>query len=312
MSLKPAKPGSAGWQRLEVAEDLSLDVWVCRGVAPGKTALLTAGVHGDEYEGPAAILHLPKVLHPENLRGTVIAVPIANPLAFAADSRTTPGDGLNLARVFPGKANGSITERMAAAIFDIVTGSGVDYLIDLHSGGIEYVFLPLAGFYGEPGSGNPSYAAAVQFGLPVLWQLPPTNGVLSYEAQVRGVVAIGHEYRGAGQLCSDGWQEYSRGILACLGYWGMLEAPSAAFQEARIFQGDWQLSPSEGLFLTAHQPGDRVHTGDVLAEVLPLTGTVTPIVAEREGILLGLRSKAHIRRNNWAVLIGSGMNAPHG
>ena len=68
----------------------------------------------------------------------MIAMPVVNPLAFAAGSRTTPEDGLNLARVFPGNPNGSITERLAAVIFNEYV-SRANYLIDLHSGGVIFV-----------------------------------------------------------------------------------------------------------------------------------------------------------------------------
>ena len=61
-----------------------------------------AGVHGDEYEGPVAIADLLAALDPAALAGTLIALPVANPPAFAAGTRTSPLDGLNLARCFDG------------------------------------------------------------------------------------------------------------------------------------------------------------------------------------------------------------------
>jgi hypothetical protein len=88
---------------------------------------------------------------------------------------------------------------LAAAIF-VELAAPADYVIDLHSGGVEYVFLPVAGFYGESASGNPSFQAARTFGLPALWQLPETDGVLSCEAWRRGRIAIGTEYLGAGLI----------------------------------------------------------------------------------------------------------------
>ena len=88
-----------------------------------------------------------------------MAIPVVNPLAFAAGTRTTPDDGLNLAHTFPGTASGSPTEQLAAAVFDQFVANA-DYLIDLHSGGVEYLFQPLVGFYGEPEPDNASFQAA--------------------------------------------------------------------------------------------------------------------------------------------------------
>src|SRR5207344_3566991 len=103
--------------------------------------------------------------------GSVWLIPGANPLAFAAGTRTSPEDGVNLARVFPGDASGTPTQRLAYWLFSSFAEKA-DYLIDLHSGGVEYKFLPVGCFYDRPGLENPSYRAASAFGLPNLWRLP--------------------------------------------------------------------------------------------------------------------------------------------
>ncbi len=282
----------------------ALKIWECVGAKIGPTVIITAGIHGDEYEGPAAVMELTETLLPEEVSGTVIAMPVVNPLAFAAGSRTTPEDGLNLARVFPGSPNGSITERLAAVIFNEYV-SRANYLIDLHSGGVEYLFMPLAGFYGEPARDNPSYCSALRFGLPVLWQLPRTDGVLSNEASKRGIVAIGHEYLGAGQLSMEGVSSYVKGVCSCLGYWRVIENEEGGQPyDADVYQGDWQLSPCDGLFVAYRNLGDRVECGAHVAEIVMMDGGSKRIIAESAGTLLGLRSKAYIRTGNWAILIG--------
>jgi N-alpha-acetyl-L-2,4-diaminobutyrate deacetylase len=176
-------------------------------------------------------------------------IPVANPFAFSAGARTSPGDGINLARVFPGKKDGTPTELLARFLFDEFA-SKVDYLIDLHSGGVEYEFFPVAGFYGRAGLENPSFRAARAMGLPALWQLPETSGVLSWEAARAGKVAIGAEYLGAGRLCGDGVQAYVRGIRRCLELWQMLEPLDCPpTQEARIFE---RLAPGPSHWLVSH------------------------------------------------------------
>ena len=79
----------------------------------GPTALLTGGNHGDEYEGPIALWDLTKGLSNEQIQGRVIIIPAMNYPAFRAGKRTSPLDGGNMNRAFPGNAEGSITEIIA-------------------------------------------------------------------------------------------------------------------------------------------------------------------------------------------------------
>jgi N-alpha-acetyl-L-2,4-diaminobutyrate deacetylase len=79
----------------------------------GPTALLTGGNHGDEYEGPVALFDLTNKLRPEEVTGRVIIVPAMNYPAFLAARRTSPIDGGNMNRVFPGRPDGGVTEKIA-------------------------------------------------------------------------------------------------------------------------------------------------------------------------------------------------------
>jgi N-alpha-acetyl-L-2,4-diaminobutyrate deacetylase len=263
-------------------------------------------VHGDEYEGPAAVAALSRELAGASLHGRALLVPVVNPLARLTGTRLTPEDNKNLARAFPGKGDGSVTERLAKAVFECLLLSS-DFLIDLHSGGVEYLFLPVAGFYGEIISNNDSYVSARCFGLPSLWQLPPTSGVLSYEATRIGKVAIGHEYLGAGQLSPEGVEAYVTGVKNCLKGWSILagKAPSA-LADQRCYTGyDWLLSAGSGLFIPQVYLGHPVEEGALLATIQDERGEVMQSIhAPFSGEVLCLRNKAHIPRGAWAVLLG--------
>ena len=67
---------------------------------------MTAAVHGDEYEGVEAIPQIYARVSPAELQGTLLLVPVCNVPAYETSQRSSPVDGLNLARVFPGDANG--------------------------------------------------------------------------------------------------------------------------------------------------------------------------------------------------------------
>lgn len=274
------------------------DIFEIKGASNGPRVMLTGGIHGDEYEGPAAIADLLTRLPKLPLRGTVIAVPVANPSAWQVGTRTSPEDGLNLARTFPGDRSGSPTEQLAADLFDIAMGC--DYLIDLHSGGVEYRFVPLAGYYGKA----VSLETARHFGLPVLWQLPETQGVLSCEMHKLGKVTIGCEYMGGGDLSLRGAQDYFRGVLSCLAYWQMLPEEYLIEKEATPYTGDWQLAEAEGVFRALVQLGQEIAAGRPLAEIRNHKNEVLQrFMAPAPGRVLALRHKAYIRPNNWAVLV---------
>jgi predicted deacylase len=308
-SLGDLAPGHSEWTTLNadvgLEHLLDIDIFLARGEQTTPLALLTAGVHGDEYEGPDALARVSRLLAKEDLAGSVIVVPVVNPLAFAAAQRLTPIDGKNLARCFPGCRDGSPTERLAYAIFESLVRPST-HLIDLHSGGVEYVFTPVAGFYGSSSPHEPSYEAARRFGLDCLWQLPETKGVLSCEAWKLGKTSIGCEYLGAGQLSPKGSEAYVRGILSCLAYWGILRGYEPSPEAGEPYRNDWQLAESDGLFHAQVELGTAVREGDIVAVATDLRGNpVQTFVAKTDGVVLGLRFKAWLRKDDWGVLIGT-------
>jgi N-alpha-acetyl-L-2,4-diaminobutyrate deacetylase len=289
-----------GWSELSPG----VDVFFRKGEGRGPFALITAGIHGDEYEGPAAVASFVEQLAAmPAITGSIAAIPVANPMAWRGAQRASPEDGLNLARTFPGRANGSATERLAASLFELAARA--DYLIDLHSGGVEYLFYPLCGFYGDAKEENASYASARHFGLPVLWQLPPTPGVLSTELWQRGRCAVGCEYLGAGQLSPEGGVSYTRGILSTLAHWKLIGEEFRLPASGQACAGEWQMSRAEGLFVAHCRIGEAVDRGQLLAEIRDVRGRVlqTFYAGPEAGFVLAIRSKAYIKQENWGVLV---------
>ncbi len=296
-------PNSCGWFELPAGDGQIVEGYLSRAAIPGPIVVATAGIHGDEYEGPAALIDLSRTLSTEHQHGTVILFPVANPMAFQHGTRLTPADGKNLARTFPGKLAGTPTEHLAAVLFQIV--GEADYLIDLHSGGVEYDFLPVAGFYGSANHSNPSFQAASTFGLKALWQLPPTPGVLSYELHRRGKVVCGCEYRGAGQLSRLGRIEYCEGLRNSLSAWGFCGDRRSVPSQHQAFTGEWILAEADGAFEANCALGQSVAAGDVLATISNRRGIIQQtLIAHESGMILGLRHKVSIRTGNWAVLLG--------
>ena len=80
---------------------------------PGPTTLLTAGNHGDEYEGEVALANLSRSLTPDQLTGRLIILPSLNLPAAVAGRRVSPIDDGNLNRAFPGDPAGTATAQIA-------------------------------------------------------------------------------------------------------------------------------------------------------------------------------------------------------
>src|SRR4051794_27566064 len=133
------------------------------GAQPGPTLGIIAGIHGDEYEGPEAARALLDELDPAELRGGIICAPVANVAAYEDFHRVGPIDHQDLNRVFPGKSDGSLTERVAAALVREVVEQCTT-LLDLHSAGFAYDLYPYVGFNATPGAtGEASFALARAF-----------------------------------------------------------------------------------------------------------------------------------------------------
>ena len=166
-----AGPGEsvAGFLDIEPLHDggARIPVSVIRGRNPGPVLALLAGVHGYEYPGITALQRLRKSVRTADLSGTLILVHIANPPSFYGRTvYTSPADGKNLNRVFPGKKDGSLSERIADSITRHVIEQA-DFLVDLHAGdGNEvlrpYVYMPVTG---QPALDAASRGMALAFGL---------------------------------------------------------------------------------------------------------------------------------------------------
>jgi predicted deacylase len=103
------------------------------------------GIHGDEWLGCEAVRQIVKRIDPEELSGTLVCVPVANPISYGTATRVTPGDGMNLNRVMPGtRDGGTLSEQLAAALCGILA-DGVTHFVDHHSAGnyatVDYSYM---------------------------------------------------------------------------------------------------------------------------------------------------------------------------
>ena len=282
-----------------------LTVLAARGRNDGPTLLITAGVHGDEYEGPVAIARFMRALDVGRLTGNVIAILVLNTAAWANHTRTTPMDVENLNRLFPGSASpaASPTTRFARAVFDAFTRRA-DVTIDLHAGGIALDHLPLAGWVTGDARGE---ALARRFGAAFTpWIMPAVPGVYTNESHHAGNTAIGAEWRGRGMLDPAGVDAMLAGLRNVAAELGMIDAAtSAPVDTGRAIDGDYVLAPCDGLLIARVCVGQTVAADAMLGELVDLAGNrLCEIRSPQPGTIAALANRPNLHEGDIVAYVG--------
>ena len=247
----------------------------------GPTVAILAGVHGDEYEGVIAALSLARELPQELISGTVKIVSPAHPSAWQNCNRVSPIDGANLARVFPGSQNGSATEQLAYAITEQVIKSA-DVLIDLHSAGTNFEMPFLCGFHAGTHSWcKESERLASVFNADFTWHHDgePDYGrslTVAYEQQIPAIYVEGHGGRSIRKTDLDG---YTAGVRRVLQDLKMVQSAPPTTSDTTQVVGNGNtdtglVASDDGYLVTRVQVGDRVPSGEVIAEIIDISGVV--------------------------------------
>ncbi len=200
------------------------------GAQAGPTLGITALVHGDEPLPLSALKKFLSEIDLAKLKGTLLVMPVANPLAYEAQSRHTPHDGINLNRYFPGAPDGYVSEQIANTIVTKFLPQ-VQFLIDLHSGGVhpvvDYAYLSKI----RP---EMSYA----FGTNLLYDGPGYRGTLSGTAEEQKIPAVVVELGGGSYDATSHYiQSGVRGIYNGMKYLGMWDgAPEVPAKQTVVKQ----------------------------------------------------------------------------
>ncbi|MDR3671440.1 MAG: succinylglutamate desuccinylase/aspartoacylase family protein [Holophaga sp.] len=237
----------------------------------GPTVLLTGGNHGDEYEGPVALMKLIQRMPEMQINGRLIVIPALNFPAFLNGSRTSPIDGANLNRVFPGARNGKITE-MIAHYVDTELFPRADVILDLHAGGASFNHLPtlLAALPGDPAR-HGEYLRLVQaFAAPrtMILDLLGEDRTYGAAAERHGKLFLGGEF-GGGAVCGiDSLAIVEAGVGRVLHALGVTtgEAPLPG-PETRLIkvegEGHYLYAPASGVFEPCFLVGEEVRAGQL-------------------------------------------------
>ena len=161
-------------------EPLTIPLSIINGKNSGPVLCLNTGTHGDEPEGTIAILDILEEIDPLNFSGVLVGIPALNVSAFTSKVsvdvsgiRENPLDWKNLARIFPGNPQGTVTERLADTVVKEIIPN-VDYVVDFHSGGSRGTSHFISGFVGVDNDlGKKSMELAKMFPIKTLWRISP-------------------------------------------------------------------------------------------------------------------------------------------
>ena len=284
------------WSRDDSAwGSLQVPICVVGGSTGGPTALLTGGNHGDEYEGPLALLDLARTLEPDAVSGRVIIVPFMNLPAVQAGKRTSPVDGGNMNRAFPGNPAGTLTQKIAD-YFQRTLLPMADLVLDFHSGGRTLDFLPYCASHVLDDKAQEARCRAARdaFAAPFSVEMLEIDNVGMYDtaAEAMGKTFISTELGGGGTATPETVQIARRGLRNILCHAGILDGAPEQHPTRHLTQpGDdcFHFAPHGGMLEMMVALGDPVAEGDTLARIWPIdrTGAApTTITARMDGLLM--------------------------
>jgi len=278
----------------------------------GPTVLLTGGNHGDEYEGPIALFDLARTLRADVVSGRVIIVPAMNYPAFAAETRTSPIDKGNMNRSFPGRPDGTVTQKIAD-YFQRTLLPLADIVLDFHSGGKTLDFLPFcaAHILQDKDQERKGFEFVEAFGAPYSMKMLEIDAVGMYDtaAEEMGKIFVTTELGGGGTATAQSAAIAKRGVMNVLRRAGVVggEIDYQPTQWLDMPDNDcFIFSESAGLAEFSVDLGERVRKGDVVVKIYPVGRTGEPpvgLMAKMDGILAARHFPGLIKQGDCAAVI---------
>lgn len=276
----------------------------------GPTLVISAGVHGDEYEGQIAVATLARGLDAKDIQGCLILLPMLNAPAAEAGCRVSPVDDGDLNRTYPGDPSGGPTAMIAHYHEEVILPLA-DFAVDLHSGGSSLIY-PATLLRGPAHSPQEEAGLATlteAFDLPYAWVFTGGGGRKSTArtamgaANRKGVINVMAELGGAGCVTPDILRRTERGLRRIMHALGMLPgyAPDAAQGTRALNVKGSVYTRGAGVFEPLKAIGEDVAGGETVGLIHhPETPGMAPdeVPSPYAGIVLAMRAMAQTRRGD--------------
>ena len=280
----------------------------------GPTALVLAGNHGDEYPGQVAILRMCRELKLDQVRGRIILIPCLTIPASKAMTRLSPLDGKNFNRVFPGKADGTVSE-MLAHYLSTVLFPLADIVIDIHTGGRSMDFVPCATMHlvadreqrRKMIAGTEAWNSDIAF----MYADIAGTGLLPVEAERQGKIVVTTEMGGGEIVTATVHRITQTGVRNVLVHFGVLAGEKAPrTRSVRWVQAldreDYRFAPESGIYENLVDVGQDVGTGQPVGLIHFLERPDRePVVvtANTAGVLIGCRGPSLVAQGDCVACV---------
>lgn len=293
-----------------------LPISIIKGKTQGPVFTIIAGVHGYEYPPIVATQEILKEINPEELKGTLIIIPIANMASFF--TRTpfiNPQDQKNLNNAFPGKKEGSITEQIAFFITTNIIAVS-DVLLDVHGGDAPEDLLPFVCYYDNQKrpaqtalakklSENSGFEYIVSYPY-TLSETEPAKYTFKQAVQ-DGKTALSIECGKLGNVQQENVNLIKRGVH------NMLETMNMYFNGTKAHENiiyrnnqTYIKAKVSGIFYSNFKAGDQVKKNDVVGYTTDEFGLVLEeYKAPKDGIILYMLATPPINAKDTVMCISS-------
>ena len=284
----------------------------------GPTVVLTGGNHGDEYEGPIALLKLVRALAPSEISGRVIVIPALNYPAVMGGARVSPIDGVNMNRAFPGRRDGSVSQMIAHFVQHRILPV-CDALFDIHSGGKTMMFSPFACYHRLPDEALTRRAreAVAAMAAPISLELVELDaeGMIDTAVEEMGKVFVGTELGGGGTTTTGTMAIAETAVRNLLAHLGVVDEKPVSRADRGLPPGREMHMPDPGCYLIADDAGlyealvdldGEVRRGDPVGQIhFPERPERDPVVyrAGTTGTVIGRTHKVLVGPGDFLALI---------
>jgi len=288
-----------------------------RGTNPNGV-ICFGGTHGNEYEGQVGLKRLACDVDPEQMAGRLVLMPQLSESACVSGTRTSPLDGVNMNRAFPGNPRGTVSSRIANFVKTCIFPLG-RIVIDIHSGGMEGAFPHCTSFHPIPDPKQRAEIAKVSqlfdTGFALIYSSAMASGLLSDEAEAEGKVTIGSELGAGASTDRQGVRHAYEGTKNVLRHYGLLEGQIVKVRPAgsaptRLIKADkldaYVPAPADGVWEPVVQPGEAVQKGELLGRLHDFSDHSSPaleIFAPRSGWVAMLHLAARPKKGQTLFVI---------
>lgn len=280
---------------------IRMPVVIINGRGEGKTLLVTAGIHGGEYPSIEAAIRFGAELDPVQLSGQVIVMsPVSLNAFHCRQAFFVPEDGKNLNRQFPGKALGTISERMAHTIMSEVVPH-IDVWVDLHGGDIPEALIPFAGYLdaSDPSVTEQSRSLAAAFGIEYIVRPTHLAGTTIGAAAALNLPALLAEAGQLGILDEENTQLLLQGCRNVARYLGILTGNITPVTLKEFKNWPWVRASHAGCWYPLVKIGEVVKKDQVVGCVKDYFGNlVAEYISPSDGIVLLVCAALSVNMND--------------